>query len=902
MIKKLIFLALSFCVILSTGSAWSLEPPIYIGCGNATEIVDGDKVWLAGDNFATTPLADFPWFNPDQFMFDNPPPIEVYQDGYHKNNWCDPEEYDEISVPVANGSYLVRIHMFNNNDSHRLMNVTIEGVVVLKDYDPQAAAFALGAINNGVNAVVVSEFIVEVTDGDGIQIRDSIGGTGCQDAWMGAIEIHSNGTPSSASRPNPSNKSEEVLIDVGGASWKPGAFANTHNVFFGTDFNDVNEATLTERLGTTVYAYLAFDSNNINLSRLAYGTTYYWRVDEVNAPPDGTVLKGPVWSFTTEPYSYKIPAGNITVTASSSSADNDPNDTINESGLSTANKDLHSKNIKDMWLSSGEDANNVWIRYDFDKLYKLHEMLVWNYNVGIFLSAGFKDVNVEYSADGQTWLKLANVPEFEQGTGQDSYKYNTVVDFNNAVAQSVRLTVKSNWSGGIFSNAGLSEVRFMYIPVRARKPAPEDKESDVDLVTTLSWREGREADKHHLYISTDVNAVNESTASVTILDQASYILSVELGRTYYWRIDEINNIETPASWIGDIWSFSTPDYIIVDDFETGYDNADNAVYKIWKDSTELGNTSVNGSWMGRKNEPYLHTINHNGGHSAPMSFDNSSVSSSYVTAQSTELPIDTSDWSLGSPTTLTIWFRGDANGPVVADSELYCTIGGKTATYGGSVKEALQRGTWYQWDINLAALGADLSNIPDITIGIKKVGATGAVGVIYIDDIQLTGLEPQPIYPAYYVEAENYVSITTGMSIQTTTAGYTGTGYIASDPEITENQTANPPTAGIATYTFNIPETGQYRIGFRTFVKTEGTTNYNSWWVNFTGPSITGMTGWANFNEVPAGSWLWRDVWNGTGPNGITYTISQPGTYTLEVAYRERGMMLDAIEIRKIGN
>ena len=37
-----------------------------------------------------------------------------------------------------------------------------------------------------------------------------------------------------------------------------------------------------------------------------FGQTYYWRVDEVNAPPDSTVYKGDVWSFTVEPYGYPI--------------------------------------------------------------------------------------------------------------------------------------------------------------------------------------------------------------------------------------------------------------------------------------------------------------------------------------------------------------------------------------------------------------------------------------------------------------------------------------------------------------------------------------------------------------------------------------------------------------------
>ena len=48
---------------------------------------------------------------------------------------------------------------------------------------------------------------------------------------------------------------------------------------------------------------------------LEFGKTYYWRVDEVNGPPNANVFKGQVWSFTVEPYAYPIKG--VTATASS---------------------------------------------------------------------------------------------------------------------------------------------------------------------------------------------------------------------------------------------------------------------------------------------------------------------------------------------------------------------------------------------------------------------------------------------------------------------------------------------------------------------------------------------------------------------------------------------------------
>ncbi|MBN1973989.1 MAG: discoidin domain-containing protein, partial [Sedimentisphaerales bacterium] len=310
-------------------------------------------------------------------------------------------------------------------------------------------------------------------------------------------------SPGFAANPLPKTDAVDIVRDQI-LSWTPGKFANTHDVYFGTDFEDVNQATLSNNLGVTVTEGL--DVNSYDPGILDFGMTYYWRVDEVNAPPSNTVFKGTVWSFTIEPYSYQIPAENITASSLGSSEDSDPNQTINESGLDLNNMDLHSKITGDMWIST-DDVNDIWIRYDFDKVYKLHEMLVWNYNLGFYLNAGFKAVTVEYSGDGQTWTALADVPEFAKGTGKDSYLYNTVVDFNGVTAQSVRLTANSNWSDGAIPNVGLSEVRFMYIPVWAREPYPEDEASDIPLDVTLSWRAGREAAEHKVYLSQDEQSV-----------------------------------------------------------------------------------------------------------------------------------------------------------------------------------------------------------------------------------------------------------------------------------------------------------------------------------------------------------------------------------------------------------
>ncbi len=95
--------------------------------------------------------------------------------------------------------------------------------------------------------------------------------------------------------PKPANGEKDVLRDAD-LSWRKGYFAETHNVYFGTDFNDVSEASLTDPRG--VLKSENQSDTSFELDPLEYGQTYYWRVDEVNAPPDPIIYKGDVWSFT----------------------------------------------------------------------------------------------------------------------------------------------------------------------------------------------------------------------------------------------------------------------------------------------------------------------------------------------------------------------------------------------------------------------------------------------------------------------------------------------------------------------------------------------------------------------------------------------------------------------------
>jgi len=542
--------------------------------------------------------------------------------------------------------------------------------------------------------------------------------------------------PGLASEPSPANEATDVPRDVT-ISWKPGEYAppvNGHKIFFSENFTDVNDGIGGVTQDANSYA---------PPQRLDFGTTYYWRVDEVNGPPDYTVYKGDVWSFTTEPIGY--PIENITATASSTNnPDMGPEKTINGAGLNADN--LHSKEPANMWLSSTEPLG-AWIQYEFDKVYKLHQMWVWNSNqmVEPLIGFGFKEVTIEYSTNGTDYTTLGTTVEFARAPGTDGYAHNTTIDFRGVTAKFVRLTPNNNW-GGILNQYGLSEVRFFYIPVLAREPNPASGAIDINVDNvTLSWRAGREAAKHNVYFSDSNQAVIDGTAPVTTVSQVSYgPLSLNLGKTYYWRVDEVNEAEIPTTWASDLWSFTTRQFLIVDDFESyndldTTDPASNRIFNTWLDGY---GTTTNGSIVGYENPPFAEkTIVHGDKQAMPFFYSNT-AGKTYSEAERTFAVGQ--NWTQSGVKTLALFFYGVSGNT----GQLYVKINGTKVTYDGDASNLALTG-WQAWNIDLASVGVSLQRITKLAIGID---GNGAAGKLYFDDIRLypysrvllTPVEPDP--------------------------------------------------------------------------------------------------------------------------------------------------------------
>ncbi len=136
-----------------------------------------------------------------------------------------------------------------------------------------------------------------------------------------------------------------TMVPVGAIlAWQSGDGAVSHNVYFSTDYHAV--------LNGLEAAYKGNQTANSYdpPGNMAYGTTYYWRIDEVSA---STTTPGPVWAFTTE-------AGSLRLITSFSDIDLSGNMVYTLNCGSTSNVTVGSLSFKgdvDKWHSQAGDVN-----------------------------------------------------------------------------------------------------------------------------------------------------------------------------------------------------------------------------------------------------------------------------------------------------------------------------------------------------------------------------------------------------------------------------------------------------------------------------------------------------------------------------------------------------------------
>ena len=497
---------------------------------------------------------------------------------------------------------------------------------------------------------------------------DDLGYRPTDEDYLNAITF----IPGTAYNPVPADEAviEDTWVSL---NWSPAKAAVSHDVYFGENFDEVNEGIgETFRGNQAEIFYIVGFPGFPYPDGLTPGTTYYWRIDEVNDTDPNSPWKGSVWSFMVPPKTAYFP---------------EPADEAESVAL---------------------DTNLRWTAGFGSKMHT------------VYFGDNFDDVNNATAGPPQ------GTTSFNPGSLALAKTYYWRVDEFDMIE-----TYKGNvWS---FITEGA-----------VGNPNPAKGAVDVSQTPVLTWIPGIYAASYEVYFGADADAVKnadtsspEYKASGNLGSESFEPGQLDLFTTYYWRIDEANNANADSPWTGPLWSFTTADFLVVDDMESYNDIEEdqpgsNRIYLAWIDGYD--NPAINGSVVGHPMAPFAErTIVHGGLQSMPMSYDNG-VGISEATLTLTNLR----DWTQEGVGVLSLWFYGD---PTNAPEPMYVALNGSAVVTNDNPDAALID-TWTQWNIDLQAFadqGVDLTNVNTITIGFgnKNNPVAGGAGMMFFDDVRL---------------------------------------------------------------------------------------------------------------------------------------------------------------------
>jgi hypothetical protein len=561
-----------------------------------------------------------------------------------------------------------------------------------------------------------------------------------------------------------------------------------HNVYFGTSFDDVNTGTVPTTTLTGIYEYAPV---------LNYYKWYYWRVDGVGA--GGAEKRGWVWSF----QAIYNPALVV-----------DPNllawykldgDATDSSGYG---RDL--TELGGPTYSAGYDGQAIQLDgVDDYAVYSFLEKEMLAYTVTLWAKAdttgqgefcsvfsnhtpnnkGFQlDVdgtdpgNYRYHDDfdklfGPVTTGWVHIAATFDGARTSLFYNGAFVDSNSTVVTDYAFNQYAvgmnrnvgNWFDGAIDdvriyNRELSDAEIVKVMrgdlARAWSPNPGDGVSGVPRTPILSWKPGDyapPANGHYVYFGPD-DPANMVLAPGQPQTPNNYTPSpLDLGRTYYWAVDEVNTTPPGSVNPGKIWEFTVADHLVLDDMET-YDESTDWIFLTWKDG--IGNVSCTGG-NGTGSALSLLTTGASGSPQAMRyAYDNDGTVTlpcppnpvearayySKIEVQAADLPSAIgSNWTTGGARALSLRFYGEPNS-VLAPMwiELADNIGGKDkmlyGTYADEDTADMNDGAWHEWTVALDDFdGVDETNVKSMAIGIgtEGSGSPGGTGTLYIDDVRL---------------------------------------------------------------------------------------------------------------------------------------------------------------------
>jgi len=379
--------------------------------------------------------------------------------------------------------------------------------------------------------------------------------------------LHIDAISEAAGNPSPANEAIDVVQDTI-VSWEPGFNTVSSDVYFGTKSSPASVGTTTG---------ISYDPGKLTVS-----TTYYWRVDETDA--DGNKHTGPVWSFTavigeaTEPE----PADGATGVALDA--------TLSwKAGATAKTHDVYlGRTSPPEFVGNQEDTNfdpgalrvgatYYWQIDEIEADGTRHIGDVWSFAT-ISGQATQPD-----PADGavieQTYALLT------WAAGISAVSHNVYIGDNlDDVTNGVDSTFIGNLDVTVLS-VGLPDLpfpdglvpgttyywrvdeveadgtthagqiwSFSIPPETAYNPNPADGATVVDINVQLSWTAGLGAKLHSVYFGDDLDTVNNATGAPPLPSTTFNPGTLEPGKTYYWRVDELN---PPNTIKGEVWSFTT---------------------------------------------------------------------------------------------------------------------------------------------------------------------------------------------------------------------------------------------------------------------------------------------------------------------------------------------------------
>ena len=470
------------------------------------------------------------------------------------------------------------------------------------------------------------------------------------DVWSFTVQ------PVNAFDPYPANGANFIDPNTK-LSWKAGLGTGSHTVYFGDNFEDVSNAAGGLSQTDTIY----------DPGALEFATTYYWRVDEF----DGVnTYKGDVWSFTTVSANRGLRGDYYT-------------------GMNFEKYVLTriDPQINFQWGQNGPDeavgSDNFSIRWigEVEVLFTEPYTFYTRTNDGARLWVDGQQLVDDWTIHGAT----ENNGTIDLVAGRT---YSMVMEYFENIEGAI---AELRWSSpstpkDIIPEAALS------LPVKARHPNPSNGAADVKQAVVLRWSAGQAAASHQVYFGTDEEAVrNAHTGSPEYKDtkplgSESYDPGkLQWNTPYYWRVDEVNDVNPDSPWVGNVWSFTTADFLPVEDFES-YNDLDpdnpesNRIFNTWIDGWGV---PTNGSTVGyaepefTAGEHFVETeIVHGGSQSMPYFYEND------LKYSEATMPLSfPRDWTEQGVGVLSLWFRGH---PVSVGSFTEAPAGTYTMTASGA--------------------------------------------------------------------------------------------------------------------------------------------------------------------------------------------------------------------------